>query len=114
MRLKVIRGAAGLSVLLSGFASALALCCSVPWVVALVGVSGAILFARVGEIRPYFIGAAAGQLWNGARPPLPEFWMEQLGGLPKGRYLNARVFARQVARQLARGQPAAASRKTGT
>lgn len=59
MKAKAIGGTTGLSMLLSGLASTVALCCFAPWVVPLLGVSGAILFARLGPYRPYFIGAAA-------------------------------------------------------
>ena len=44
---------------LGGFAAALGLCCSVPWAVALLGVSGAIAFARLGFLLPYSLAAAA-------------------------------------------------------
>lgn len=56
---KTIGGSTGLSILLSGVASAVSLCCFAPWVVPLLGVSGAILFARLGPYRPYFIGVSA-------------------------------------------------------
>ena len=59
MKSRAISGATGLSVLLSGLTSAVALCCFAPWVVPLLGVSGAILFAHLGPYRPYFIAASA-------------------------------------------------------
>ena len=59
MKQKTIGGTAGLSILLSGLTSAVALCCFAPWVVPLLGVSGAIWFARLGPYRPYFIGVSA-------------------------------------------------------
>lgn len=59
MKQKAIGGTTGLSILLSGVASAVSLCCFAPWVVPLLGVSGAILFARLGPYRPYFIGVSA-------------------------------------------------------
>lgn len=59
MKQKAIGGTTGLSILLSGIASAVSLCCFAPWVVPLLGVSGAILFARLGPYRPYFIGVSA-------------------------------------------------------
>lgn len=59
MKLKTLGGASGLSILLSSLSSAVALCCFAPWVVPLLGVSGAILFARLGPYRPYFIGVSA-------------------------------------------------------
>lgn len=44
---------------LSGFAAALGLCCTVPWAVALLGVTGAVAFARLAFLIPYaLIGAA--------------------------------------------------------
>lgn len=59
MKPKAVTGTTGLSILLSGMASAVGLCCFAPWVVPLLGVSGAILLARLGPYRPYFIGIAA-------------------------------------------------------
>lgn len=59
MKPKAIGGTTGLSILFSGLASTVALCCFAPWVVPLLGVSGAIMFARLGPYRPYFIAAAA-------------------------------------------------------
>lgn len=38
---------------LSGLAAALGLCCSVPWAVALLGVTGAVAFARLAFLLPY-------------------------------------------------------------
>jgi hypothetical protein len=46
-------GAAGGALGLSGLAAALGLCCSVPWAVALLGVTGAIAFARLAFLLPY-------------------------------------------------------------
>jgi len=57
-KLKVL-GAAGGAVGLGGFAAALGLCCSVPWAVALLGVSGAIAFARLAFLVPYSLALAA-------------------------------------------------------
>jgi len=57
-KLKVL-GAAGGAVGLGGFAAALGLCCSVPWAVALLGVSGAIAFARLAFLVPYALVGAA-------------------------------------------------------
>lgn len=59
MKSKAIGGSTGLSIVLSGIASAMGLCCFTPWVVPLLGVSGAILFARFSLYRPYLVGAAA-------------------------------------------------------
>lgn len=71
MRPKAIGGSAGISIAFSGIASAVGLCCFAPWVVPLFGVSGAILFARLGPYRPYFIAVAAllmaGALWGAYR-----------------------------------------------
>lgn len=44
---------------------------------------------------------APGQRWDGSAPPVPAFWMDQLGGLPEWRRLDAGTFAKQVAGQLA-------------
>ena len=45
---------------LSGFAAAIGLCCTVPWAVSLLGVAGAVAFARLAFLLPYgVIGAAA-------------------------------------------------------
>jgi hypothetical protein len=54
-----IIGAAGGALGLSGLAAALGLCCSVPWAVALLGVTGAIAFARLAFVLPYALIAAA-------------------------------------------------------
>jgi mercuric ion transport protein len=66
-KLKVL-GAAGGAVGLGGFAAALGLCCSVPWAVALLGVSGAIAFARLAFLVPYSLALAAAFLGFG-------FWL---------------------------------------
>jgi mercuric ion transport protein len=55
-----VAGAAGGAVGLGGFAAALGLCCGVPWAVALLGVTGAVAFARLAFLLPYaLVGAAA-------------------------------------------------------
>jgi mercuric ion transport protein len=55
-----VAGVAGGAVGLGGFAAALGLCCGVPWAVALLGVTGAVAFARLSFLIPYaLIGAAA-------------------------------------------------------
>lgn len=59
MKTRTITATTGLSVLTSGLASAVGLCCFATWVVPLLGVTGAIWFARLGPYRPYFIGVAA-------------------------------------------------------
>jgi len=52
----VASGALGLG----GFAAALGLCCSVPWAVALLGVTGAVFFARLAFLMPYaLVGSIA-------------------------------------------------------
>lgn len=56
-KLKVF-GAAGGAVSLGGFAAALGLCCSVPWAVAVLGVSGAIALARLAFLLPYALAGA--------------------------------------------------------
>lgn len=53
-------GASGGALGLGGLAAALSLCCSVPWAVALLGVTGAVTFARLAFLFPYaVIGAVA-------------------------------------------------------
>lgn len=45
---------------LGSLAAALGLCCTVPWAVTLLGVTGAVAFARLAFLLPYaLIGAAA-------------------------------------------------------
>jgi mercuric ion transport protein len=71
-RARVI-GVTGGALGLSGFAAALGLCCTVPWAVALLGVTGAVAFARLAFLMPYaLLGAAAllaGGFWFAYRPP---------------------------------------------
>jgi hypothetical protein len=67
--LSVASGALGLG----GFAAALGLCCTVPWAVALLGVTGAVAFARLAFMLPYaLIGSVAllgvGFWWAYRRP----------------------------------------------
>ena len=51
-----VTGATGLS----GFAAAIGLCCTVPWAVSLLGVAGAVAFARLAFLLPYgVVGATA-------------------------------------------------------
>lgn len=51
-------GAAGGALGLGGLAAALGTCCTVPWAVALLGVTGAVVFARLAFLLPYaLIGA---------------------------------------------------------
>lgn len=45
---------------LGGFAAAVALCCTVPWAVAILGVTGAVAFARLAFLLPYSVVGAAG------------------------------------------------------
>lgn len=53
-------GVAGGAVGLGGFAAAPGLCCTVPWAVALLGVTGAVAFARLAFLMPYaLVGAVA-------------------------------------------------------
>lgn len=86
-RLKVL-GVAGGAVGLGSFAVALGLCCGVPWTVALLGISGAIAFARLAFLLPYaLVGAAlflALGFWlayrepacpDAACPPRPRRWL---------------------------------------
>ena len=53
-----VAGAAGAALGLSGVAAALGLCCSVPWAVALLGVTGAVAFARLAFLLPYALIAS--------------------------------------------------------
>jgi mercuric ion transport protein len=66
-------GAAGGALGLGGFAAAVGLCCTVPWAVALLGVTGAIAFARLAFLLPYALIGAAALLavgfWWAYRPP---------------------------------------------
>ncbi len=71
--LSVAGGAVGFG----GFAAALGLCCGVPWAVALLGVSGAIAFARLAFLFPYALAGAALFLACGfwlayRKPPCPD------------------------------------------
>lgn len=51
---------AGGALSLGSFAAALGLCCSVPWAVTLLGVTGAVAFARLAFLLPYaLVGAVA-------------------------------------------------------
>lgn len=53
-------GAVGGALGLSGFSAALGLCCTVPWAVALLGVTGAVALARLAFLLPYaLVGAVA-------------------------------------------------------
>src|SRR5882724_9710135 len=65
-------GAAGGALGMGGLAAALGLCCTVPWAVALLGVTGAVAFARLAFLMPYaLVGAAAllaGGFWAAYRP----------------------------------------------
>ena len=71
-RARVI-GAAGSAFGLSGFAAAIGLCCTVPWAVTLLGVTGAVAFARLAFLLPYSLVGAAGFLglafWLAYRRP---------------------------------------------
>jgi hypothetical protein len=66
-------GAAGGALGLGGLAAALGLCCTVPWAVALLGVTGAVAFARLAFLLPYalvgaFVLLAVGFWWAYRRP----------------------------------------------
>jgi mercuric ion transport protein len=69
-----IFGAAGGALGLGGLAAALGLCCTVPWAVALLGVTGAIAFARLAFLLPYaLIGSyalLAVGFWRAYRRPV--------------------------------------------
>lgn len=66
-------GAAGGALGFGGLAAALGLCCTVPWAVALLGVTGAVAFARLAFLLPYaLIGASVslvGAFWWAYRRP---------------------------------------------
>lgn len=42
-----------------GLAAALAVCCSATWAVGIIGVSGAVMLARLTFLQPYFLAVAA-------------------------------------------------------
>jgi hypothetical protein len=67
-------GAAGGAVGLGGLAAAFGLCCTVPWAVALLGVTGAVALARLAFLLPYaLIGAVvllAVGFWFAYRKPV--------------------------------------------
>lgn len=52
-----ILGVTGGALGLSGLALAFGACCTVPWAVAVLGVSGAVLLARMAFIQPYVVAA---------------------------------------------------------
>ena len=66
-------GATGGAIGLSGFAAAIGLCCTVPWAVAILGVTGAVAFARLAFLLPYAVVGAGGflafALWLAYRRP---------------------------------------------
>lgn len=70
-RARAISAASG-AIGLGGFAAALGLCCTVPWAVALLGVTGAIAFARLAFLLPYALIGAVVLLgvgfWSAYRP----------------------------------------------
>ena len=72
-RTRVIGAASG-ALGLGGFAAAIGLCCSVPWAVAILGVSGAVAFARLAFLLPYALIGAASLLgvafWFAYRKPI--------------------------------------------
>lgn len=51
-------GAAGGAVGLGAFSAAVGACCGVPWAVALLGVSGAVVLARLAFLLPYALAGA--------------------------------------------------------
>jgi MerT mercuric transport protein len=57
----------------SALASLLVGCCGAPWVVSVLGVSGAVYFARAAFLAPYLVGASLLLLvvafWWAYRPP---------------------------------------------
>lgn len=69
---KQIFAATGGAVGLGAFALALGACCVVPWAVSLLGVAGAVAFARLAFLQPYVLLGTAGLLglafWFAYRP----------------------------------------------
>lgn len=69
-----IISAAGGALGLGGFAAALGLCCTVPWAVTLLGVTGAVALARLAFLLPYALIAAVVLLgvsfWYAYRQPV--------------------------------------------
>lgn len=65
-------GAAGGALGLGAFAAALAGCCGAPWAVALLGVGGALMLARLSFLLPYALLGAGAMLavafWWAYRP----------------------------------------------
>ena len=61
-------GAVGGAVGLGGFAAALGFCCTAPWAVALLGVGGAVVLARMAFLLPYVLIASGALLGIG-------FWL---------------------------------------
>ena len=65
-------GATGGAIGMSAFAAALGTCCVAPWVVSLLGVSGAIALVRLSFLKPYLLGGAvlllAMAFWLAYRP----------------------------------------------
>ncbi|MGH8195845.1 MAG: mercuric transporter MerT family protein [Woeseiaceae bacterium] len=55
---KITVGAAGGAVGLGAFSAAIGACCGVPWAVALLGVSGAVVLARLAFLLPYALAGA--------------------------------------------------------
>ena len=50
----------------------------------------------IGPAWDVYMVYGPGRRWEGTVPPMPDFWMAQLGGLPEGRYLDATEFAVRV------------------
>lgn len=60
-----ILGATGSAVGLSALALAFGACCVAPWAVALLGVGGAVMLARVAILQPYVVAATLALLGTG-------------------------------------------------
>lgn len=60
-----ILGATGSAVGLSALALALGACCVAPWAVALLGVGGAVMLARLAVLQPYVVAATLALLGVG-------------------------------------------------
>jgi hypothetical protein len=70
---RVIGSASG-ALGLGALAAAIGACCGLPWAVGLLGVSGAVVLARLSFLLPYALGGAGALLavafWWAYRPPV--------------------------------------------
>lgn len=83
---KTTIGAAGGAVGLGTFSAAIGACCGAPWAVALLGVSGAVVLARLAFLLPYALAGAilllAVAFWSAyrRRPTRADGTCEATGG----------------------------------